>query len=87
MAKPFTENPNYDYESAREAGMSPQTAPGPNKGHWQSRVSSGPKEGLMLKTQPPMDAFIRIRRRRLFLQGTASSPMWGSLSRRRNCRE
>lgn len=50
MAKSFTENPNYDYESARKAGMGPQSAPGPNQGHWQSRVPSGPKEGLILKS-------------------------------------
>ena len=50
MAKPFTKDPLYDYESAREAGMGPQAAPGPNQGHWQSRVSRGPKEGLMLKS-------------------------------------
>jgi hypothetical protein len=50
MAKSFTEDPLYDYESAREAGQGPSTKPGPNLGHWDSRVASGPKEGLMLKS-------------------------------------
>ena len=51
MAKSFTENPLYDNESVREAGIKPQAEPGPNQGHWPSRVGSGPKEGLILKHQ------------------------------------
>ena len=51
MAKSFTEDPNYDYESAREAGLGPQKEPGPNQNHWGSRVPAGPKEGLILKHQ------------------------------------
>lgn len=36
---------DYDYKSAIEAGMKPV------KGHWGSRVPSGPKEGLILKSR------------------------------------
>jgi hypothetical protein len=42
--KSFTKDPLYDYESA-------PVTPGPNLGHWPSRVGSGPKEGLILKHQ------------------------------------
>jgi hypothetical protein len=44
MPKKFDpEGKGYDYESARAAGMKRA------KGHWASRVPSGPKEGLILK--------------------------------------
>jgi hypothetical protein len=35
---------DYDYKSAKEAGLSPEN------GHWPSRVPSGKNEGLLLKS-------------------------------------
>ena len=47
--EPFNPEGNgYDYVSAVEAGMKP-LEDGPNKGHWESRIGSGPKKGLLLK--------------------------------------
>ena len=37
---------DYDYESAESAGLGPG-----KKGHWPSRVPSGPKRGLILKPE------------------------------------
>ena len=47
--EPFNPEGNgYDYVSAVEAGMKP-LEDGPDKGHWESRIGSGPNEGLLLK--------------------------------------
>lgn len=40
------ESDDYDYETAKEAGLGPQEAEGENKGHWPSR---DPRTGVMLK--------------------------------------
>ena len=39
------EGTGYDMESAVAAGLKPH----PESKHWQSRIASGPKEGLLLK--------------------------------------
>lgn len=40
------EGEDYDYDTAREAGLGPSEEEGPNKGHWPSR---DPRTGVLLK--------------------------------------
>lgn len=40
------EGEDYDYETAKAAGLAPQEEDGPNKGHWPSR---DPRTGMQLK--------------------------------------
>lgn len=40
------EGDDYDYETAREAGLAPSEEEGENKGHWPSR---DPRTGMLLK--------------------------------------